>query len=170
MPDTLYSYFFTLPMIEIIAAVIVFFIFFTLYAIVTGFVYCIHMLMAHINYYYNVPFTLKEVKQKGFRNANEYFIYVRDKLTYGIKNYERHIYISDDELRKMLIICLQIFPDNGTIFEVEEKVVTDLTPHGNDFCHALHWSNHTNPKAEIIDGQIILSSDDDNNKWKKIII
>lgn len=94
-----------------------------------------------------------------FKNADEYFTYVLNMLSYGFKKKE-NIHVSNEELKKMLIVCLNVFPNNGTIFQINPETARKVS--GTSFSMAVELNCG---KAEIIDGGVELSDEEGNNVW-----
>lgn len=135
------------PIVEIMA------VFFVL-GIITSIILFIRMLIAYRNYCY-IPFSLEEVKENGFDNANAYFSYVMDMLSYGFKNIKFHVYLKNEDICKMVMVCLQLFPKQGTIFQIKTEVAENL----NDLfglCIRCAKSS-TKPKVKVIDNHVVFS-------------
>ena len=111
--------FFVLPILEVLAVTLI-------YLIANGCFYFISKMIAYRNYCY-IPLTEDEIKGKKFKNANEYFSYVLNVLSYGFKNEKENLQVSDDDLREMLITCLIVFPDNGTIFQIKPETAWNVS-------------------------------------------
>ena len=121
-------------------------------------------MIAYRNYCY-IPLTEDEIKGKKFKNVNEYFSYVLNVLSYGFKNEKENLQVSDDDLRKMLITCLQVFPDNGTIFGINRHMARNII-WDPDFLSALALAS--DQRAKIINGRVVLSGitkDGDKKKY-----
>lgn len=105
-------------------------------------------------------------KGKKFKNANEYFSYVLNVLSYGFKNEKENLQVSDDDLREMLITCLIVFPDNGTIFQIKPETAWNVS---DDilFSEAVELNCG---KAEIIDKHVVLSGDNRNGKREEYTV
>ena len=128
---------------------------------VVGKCFChIGLIIACKNYCY-IPFTEEEIKEKGFQNANEYFTYVLDMISYGFENEKENLQITYEDLRKMLIACLNVFPDNGTIFQIDLDVARKITCNVN-FVNGLVFGIHG--KARIENGCVVLSCDTQNGE------
>ena len=123
-----------------------------IYLIVMNCFYFVSKIIAYKNYCY-IPLTEDEVKKMEFKNADEYFAYVLNKLTYGFKNEKENLQVSDDDLRKILIICLNVFPDNGTIFQINQETAYDVSDNIL-FSDAVILNCG---KAEIINKHVVLS-------------
>ena len=143
--------FFFLPIFEAIAVALI-------YLIVMMCFYFVSEIIAYKNYCY-IPLTEDEVKRMEFKNADEYFTYVLNMLSYGFKKKE-NIHVSDEELKKMLIVCLNVFPNNGTIFQINQETAWKVS--GTSFSMAVELNCG---KAEIIDGGVELSDEEGNNVW-----
>lgn len=143
--------FFVLPIFEAIAVALICFI-------IYGLFYSVSKMIAFRNYCY-IPLTEDEVKEMKFKNADEYFAYVLNKLTYGFKKKE-NIHVSDEELKKMLIVCLNVFPNNGTIFQINPETARKVSDTSFSMAVELNCG-----KAEIIDGGVELSDEEGNNVW-----
>lgn len=87
--------FIVLPIFEALAVALI-------YLIVMMCFYFVSEIIAYKNYCY-IPLTEDEVKKMEFKNADEYFTYVLNMLSYGFKKKE-NIHVSDEELKKMLIV------------------------------------------------------------------
>lgn len=150
--------FIVLPILEIIAVALICFIIYELF-------YSVSKMIAFRNYCY-IPLTEDEIRKKEFKNADEYFSYVLNKLTYGFKNEKENLLVSDDDLRKMLITCLSVFPDNGTIFQINQETAWNVS---NDilFSEAVELNCG---KAEIIDKHVVLSGDNRNGKREEYTV
>ena len=150
--------FFVLPFSELLSCLIVFAVICAVYYFVSG-------IIAYRNYCY-IPLTENEIRKKGFRNADEYFAYVCDMCSYGFKNNKDYILIGDEKNRKMLTTCLQVFPDNGTIFGINRHMVRNII-WNPDFLSALALAS--DQRAEIINGRVVLSGttkDGDRKEYK----
>lgn len=143
--------FFFLPIFEAIAVALICFI-------IYGLFYFVSEIIAYKNYCY-IPLTEDEVKKMEFKNADEYFTYVLNMLSYGFKKKE-NIHVSNEELKKMLIVCLNVFPNNGTIFQINPETAWKVS--GTSFSMAVELNCG---KAEIIDGGVELSDEEGNNVW-----
>lgn len=134
-----------LPLMEIAAVALICFIIYEFFCSVSK-------MIASRNYCY-IPLTEDEVKEMEFKNADEYFTYVLDNLTYGFKNEKENLRVNNDDLRKMLITCLNVFPDNGTIFQINQETAYEVS---DDilFSDALILNCG---KAEIINKHVVLS-------------
>lgn len=91
--------------------------------------------MCAIRNYCYIPLTEEEVLQKGFKNAREYFSFVCNLLEYtdstirygslfsGRKDYKKKEYLAlkKEDLRQMLLVCIALFDNNGSIFDLEEE-------------------------------------------------
>lgn len=143
--------FFVLPIFEAIAVALICFI-------IYGLFYFVSEIIAYKNYCY-IPLTEDEVKKMEFKNADEYFTYVLNMLSYGFKKKE-NIHVSNEELKKMLIVCLNVFPNNGTIFQINPETAWKVS--GTSFSMAVELNCG---KAEIIDGGVELSDEEGNNVW-----
>ena len=150
--------FFVLPIFEAIAVALICFI-------IYGLFYSVSKMIAFRNYCY-IPLTEDEVKEMKFKNADEYFAYVLNKLTYGFKNEKENLLVSDDDLREMLITCLIVFPDNGTIFQIKPETAWNVS---DDilFSEAVELNCG---KAEIIDKHVVLSGDNRNGKREEYTV
>lgn len=150
--------FWILPFTELASCFIVF-------AVVCAVYYFVSGIIAYRNYCY-IPLTEDEIKKKGFKNADEYFAYVCDICSYGFKKARCYILVNDSDLQKMLISCLQVFSDNGTIFGVVHDMAIDITEN-SDFLSALELAS--DKKAEIRDDHVVLSGttkDGDKKEYK----
>lgn len=143
--------FFVLPIFEAIAVALI-------YLIVMMCFYFVSEIIAYKNYCY-IPLTEDEVKKMEFKNADEYFTYVLNMLSYGFKKKE-NIHVSDEELKKMLIVCLNVFPNNGTIFQINPETARKVSDTSFSMAVELNCG-----KAEIIDGGVELSDEEGNNVW-----
>lgn len=143
--------FFVLPIFEAIAVALICFI-------IYGLFYSVSKMIAFRNYCY-IPLTEDEVKEMKFKNADEYFTYVLNMLSYGFKKKE-NIHVSDEELKKMLIVCLNVFPNNGTIFQINPETARKVSDTSFSMAVELNCG-----KAEIIDGGVELSDEEGNNVW-----
>lgn len=150
--------FFVLPILEVLAVTLI-------YLIANGCFYFISKMIAYRNYCY-IPLTEDEIKGKKFKNANEYFSYVLNVLSYGFKNEKENLQVSDDDLREMLITCLIVFPDNGTIFQIKPETAWNVS---DDilFSEAVELNCG---KAEIIDKHVVLSGDNRNGKREEYTV
>lgn len=110
-------------------------------------------IIAYRNYCY-IPLTEEEIKKKRFKNADEYFEYVWNLCSYGFKGNRSHIFVNDSDLQKMLISCLNVFSDNGTIFGVVHDMAIDITKNSS-FLSVLVLDS--GKKAEIKDDHVVLS-------------
>lgn len=86
--------------------------------------------------------------------------------SYGFKNNKGYILVGDEDLPKMLTTCLQVFPDNGTIFGINRHMVRNIIwdPY---FLSALALAS--DQRAEIINGRVVLSGttkDGDRKEYK----
>lgn len=143
--------FFVLPIFEAIAVALICFI-------IYGLFYFVSEIIAYKNYCY-IPLTEDEVKKMEFKNADEYFTYVLNMLSYGFKKKE-NIHVSNEELKKMLIVCLNVFPNNGTIFQINQETAWKVS------CAPFSKAVELNcGKAGIIDGGVELSDEDGNDVW-----
>lgn len=93
--------------------------------------------MRAIRNYCYIPLTEEEVLQKGFKNAREYFSYVCRLLEYtdtiipdGGLTFEKrnctqkkkvYLPLKKEDLRKMLLVCLALFENNGSLFDLEAE-------------------------------------------------
>lgn len=91
--------------------------------------------MCAIRNYCYIPLTEEEVLQKGFKNAREYFSFVCNSLEYTDstipygslfskrKDYKKKEYLAlkKEDLREMLLVCIALFDNNGSIFDLEEE-------------------------------------------------
>lgn len=123
------------------------------FAVVCAVYYFVSGIIAYRNYCY-IPLTEDEIKKKGFKNADEYFAYVCDICSYGFKKARCYILVDDEDLQKMLISCLQVFSDNGTIFGINSDMAVNITEN-SDFLSALELAS--DKKAEIKDDHVVLS-------------
>ena len=105
---------------------------------VYGFLICtnVRKMRAIRNYCY-IPLTEEEVLQKGFKNAREYFSYVCRLLEYtdtiipdGGLTFEKrnctqkkkvYLPLKKEDLREMLLVCLALFENNGSLFDLEAE-------------------------------------------------
>lgn len=150
--------FFVLPFSELLSCLIVFAVICVVFYFVSG-------IIAYRNYCY-IPLTEDEIRKKGFRNADEYFAHVCDMCSYGFKNNKDYILVGDEDLQKMLTTCLQVFPDNGTIFGINRHMVRNII-WDPDFLSALALAS--DQRAEIINGRVVLSGttkDGDRKEYK----
>lgn len=138
--------FWILPFTELASCFIVF-------AVVCAVYYFVSGIIAYRNYCY-IPLTEDEIKKKGFKNADEYFAYVCDICSYGFKKARCYILVDDEDLQKMLISCLQVFSDNGTIFGINSDMAVNITEN-SDFLSALELVS--DKKADIINNHVVLS-------------
>ena len=143
--------FFVLPIFEAIAVALICFI-------IYGLFYSVSKMIAFRNYCY-IPLTEDEVKEMKFKNADEYFTYDLNMLSYGFKKKE-NFHVSDEELKKMLIVCLNVFPNNGTIFQINPETARKVSDTSFSMAVELNCG-----KAEIIDGGVELSDEEGNNVW-----
>ena len=150
--------FIVLPIFEALAVALICFI-------IYGLFYSVSKMIAFRNYCY-IPLTEDEVKEMEFKNADEYFAYVLNKLTYGFKNEKENLLVSDDDLRKILITCLNVFPDNGTIFQINQETAYEVSDNIL-FSDALILNCG---KAEIIDKHVVLSGDNRNGKREEYTV
>ena len=74
--------------------------------------------------------------------------------SYGFQGNRSHIFVDDEDLQKMLISCLKVFSDNGTIFGIVHDMARDITKN-SDFLSALELDS--GKKAEIKDDHVVLS-------------
>ena len=153
-----YDAFFILPFAELL-------IFAIMSAVICAVYYFVSGIIAYRNYCY-IPLTEDEIKKKGFKNADEYFAYVLNVLSYGFKNEKENLQVSDDDLREMLITCLIVFPDNGTIFQIKPETAWNVS---DDilFSEAVELNCG---KAEIIDKHVVLSGDNRNGKREEYTV
>lgn len=93
--------------------------------------------MRAIRNYCYIPLTEEEVLQKGFKNAREYFSYVCRLLEYtdtiipdGGLTFEKrnrtqkkkvYLPLKKEDLREMLLVCLALFENNGSLFDLEAE-------------------------------------------------
>lgn len=151
--------FWILPLFEIISCIIV--------GAIIGYVYYFFSgIIAYRNYCY-IPLTEEEIKNKGFKNADEYFTYVWNICSYGFKGNRSHILVDDEDLQKMLISCLKVFSDNGTIFGIVHDMAIDITEN-SDFLSALELAS--DKKADIINNHVVLSGTTKDGKKKEYTI
>ena len=143
--------FIVLPIFEVLAVALI-------YLIVMKCFYFVSEIIAYKNYCY-IPLTEDEVKKTEFKNADEYFTYVLNMLSYGFKKKE-NLHVSDEELKKMLIVCLNVFPNNGTIFQINPETARKVS--GTSFSEAVELNCG---KAEIIDGGVELSDEEGKDIW-----
>lgn len=153
-----YDAFFILPFAELL-------IFAIMSAVICAVYYFVSGIIAYRNYCY-IPLTEDEIKKKGFKNADEYFAYVCNMCSYGFKNEKENLQVSDDDLREMLITCLIVFPDNGTIFQIKPETAWNVS---DDilFSEAVELNCG---KAEIIDKHVVLSGDNRNGKREEYTV
>lgn len=144
--------FIVLPIFEALAVALI-------YLIVMMCFYFVSEIIAYKNYCY-IPLTEDEVKKMEFKNADEYFTYVLNMLSYGFKKEKENLHVSDEELKKMLIVCLNVFPNNGTIFQINPETARKVSD--TSFSEAVELNGG---KAEIIDGGVELSDEEGNNIW-----
>lgn len=144
--------FIVLPIFEVLAVALI-------YLIVMKCFYFVSEIIAYKNYCY-IPLTEDEVKKMEFKNADEYFTYVLNMLSYGFKKEKENLHVSDEELKKMLIVCLNVFPNNGTIFQINPETAWKVS--GTSFSEAVELNCG---KAEIIDGGVELSDEEGNHIW-----
>lgn len=141
-----------------------------IFAIMSAVIYAVYYfaskMIAYRNYCY-IPLTENEIRKKGFRNADEYFAYMCDMCSYGFKNNKDYFLMGDEELLKMLTACLQVFPDNGTIFGINRHMAQNIT-RDPDFLSALALAS--DQRAEIINGRVVLSGTSKNGDKKEYII
>lgn len=142
--------FIVLPIFEVLAVALI-------YLIVMKCFYFVSEIIAYKNYCY-IPLTEDEVKKMEFKNADEYFTYVLNMLSYGFK--KENLHVSDEELKKMLIVCLNVFPNNGTIFQINPETAWKVS--GTSFSEAVELNCG---KAEIIDGGVELSDEEGKDIW-----
>lgn len=150
--------FIVLPIFEALAVALICFI-------IYGLFYSVSKMIAFRNYCY-IPLTEDEVKEMEFKNADEYFAYVLNKLTYGFKNEKESLQVSDDDLRKILITCLNVFPDNGTIFQINQETAYDVSDNIL-FSDAVILNCG---KAEIINKHVVLSGVNRNGKREEYTV
>ena len=151
--------FFALPISELL-------IFAIISAVIYAVYYFISKMIAYRNYCY-IPLTEDEIRKKGFKNADEYFTYVSDMCSYGFKNNKDYILVGDEDLQKMLTACLQVFPDNGTIFGINRHMARNII-WDPDFLSALALAS--DQRAEIINGRVVLSGTTKDGDKKKYTI
>ena len=144
--------FFVLPIFEAIAVALI-------CLIVMKCFYFVSEIIAYKNYCY-IPLTEDEVKKMEFKNADEYFTYVLNMLSYGFKKEKENLHVSDEELKKMLIVCLNVFPNNGTIFQINPETARKVSD--TSFSEAVELNGG---KAEMIDGCVKLSDEEGNDIW-----
>lgn len=101
-----------------IAGFLVFIIFIAIPAIISE----ISKIEAIKRYCY-VPLTEEEVKQKQFKSATEYFSYMQDLLKYDGCEGNEYLQISVYDLRKMIKVCISLYPDNGGVFSIPSNLV-----------------------------------------------
>lgn len=89
-----------------------------------------------------------------------------NKLTYGFKNEKENLQVSDDDLRKILITCLNVFPDNGTIFQINKETAYDVSDNIL-FSDAVILNCG---KAEIINKHVVLSGVNRNGKREEYTV
>lgn len=154
-----YGAFFALPCIELISGILVGTVISYVYSFFSG-------IIAYRNYCY-IPLTEEEIKNKGFKNADEYFEYVWNICSYGFKGNQSHIFVDDEDLQKMLISCMKVFSDNGTIFGVVHDMAIDITEN-SDFLSALELES--DKKAEIINDRVVLSGKTKDGEKKEYTI
>lgn len=154
-----YGAFFVLPCIEVISCILVGTVIGCVYYFFSG-------IIAYRNYCY-IPLTEDEIKNKDFKNADEYFEYVWNICSYGYKGNRSHIFVNDSDLQKMLMSCLQVFSDNGTIFGVVHDMAIDITEN-SDFLSALELTS--DKKAEIRDDHVVLSGKTTDGEKKEYTI
>ena len=147
-----YDAFFILPFAELL-------IFAIMSAVICAVYYFVSGIIAYRNYCY-IPLTEDEVKKMEFKNADEYFTYVLNMLSYGFKKEKENLHVSDEELKKMLIVCLNVFPNNGTIFQINPETARKVS--GTSFSMAVELNCG---KAEIIDGGVELSDEEGKDIW-----
>lgn len=150
--------FIVLPIFEALAVALI-------YLMVMMCFYFVSKMIAFRNYCY-IPLTEDEVKEMEFKNADEYFAYVLNKLTYGFKNEKENLLVSDDDLRKILITCLNVFPDNGTIFQINQETAYEVSDNIL-FSDALILNCG---KAEIINKHVVLSGVNRNGKREEYTV
>lgn len=138
--------FWILPFTELASCFIVFVTICSVILFVTG-------IIAYSNYCY-IPLTEEEIKEKGFKNADEYFAYVCAICSYGFKNDKFYVQIDNEDLQKLLTACLKVFSDNGTIFGIDRDMAVNITEN-SDFLSALKLAS--DKKAEIRDDYVVLS-------------
>lgn len=78
-----------------------------------------------LNNYRCFPLAEDEVRSFGFASAGEYFNYVVSAMYYGNrekgkKDWVNYVQLDTRDLQKMLAVCLKLFPNNGTIFDMEK--------------------------------------------------
>lgn len=78
-----------------------------------------------------------------------------------------HILVDDEDLQKMLISCLKVFSDNGTIFGIVHDMAIDITEN-SDFLSALELAS--DKKADIINNHVVLSGTTKDGKKKEYTI
>ena len=124
-----------------------------------------------LNNYRCFPLTEDEVRSFGFASAGEYFNYVVSAMYYGNRDKEKkdwinYVQLDTHDLQKMLAVCLKLFPDNGTIFDMEKDscscICNMYCKHFVKFLDAYHktYENDKNylPSASINEtGNVILS-------------
>lgn len=150
--------FIVLPIFEVLAVALICFI-------IYGLFYSVSKMIAFRNYCY-IPLTEDEVKEMEFKNADEYFAYVLNKLTYGFKNEKENLQVSDDDLREILTTCLNVFPDNGTIFQINQETAYEVSDNIL-FSDALILNCG---KAEIINKHVVLSGVNRNGKREEYTV
>lgn len=144
--------FIVLPIFEVLAVALI-------YLIVMKCFYFVSEIIAYKNYCY-IPLTEDEVKKMELKNADEYFTYVLNMLSYGFKKKKKNLHVSDEELKKMLIVCMNVFPNNGTIFQINPETARKVS--GTSFSEAVELNCG---KAEIIDGGVELSDEEGKDIW-----
>ena len=150
--------FIVLPIFEALAVALI-------YLIVMMCFYFVSEIIAYKNYCY-IPLTEDEVKKMEFKNADEYFTYILDNLTYGFKNEKENLRVNNDDLRKMLITCLNVFPDNGTIFQINQETAYEVSDNIL-FSDALILNCG---KAEIINKHVVLSGVNKDGKREEYTV
>ncbi len=75
----------------------------------------IHKLIAIRKYCY-LPMTEYEARENHFENAGEYFQYVQNSICTDKKQW---VILSAKDFYQMIMVCLKLFPDKGTLFELQ---------------------------------------------------
>lgn len=120
--------------------------------------------MKAIYRYCYIPLTEEEVRNKGFSSANDYFLFVKDLITY--KDWyevdgKDYLYLKDNDLYEMVVVCMKVFHDKKGIFSLDNDAMVVLSP-CNDFrLFIKEYNDHEKTSEQKIyydeNGNIILS-------------
>lgn len=147
--------------------------------------------MSAIRNYCYIPLTEEEILQKGFKNAREYFSYVCHLLEYtdttipeGGLTFEKrnrahkkkaYLPLKKEDLREMLLVCLALYENNGTLFDLKVEDCQMCSESFRNFVRVNTMAYETSDAYAEVDGngKVVMKffwRDNDEKKKKRQIV